>query len=213
VPELFAEPEALDAYVVAHSTAADPLLDELEEATRGSLSAPGMLAGPVLGGLLRFLVGLLRPRLVLEIGTYSGYSSLAMASALPEGGRLITCELSDEHADFARSWFRRSPHGERIELRQGPAGETIAALDGPLDFVFIDADKGGYPAYYDAVVPKLAPGGLIAADNTLRGGEVMAPAGDMARQMDAFNDHVRADPRTEQVMLTVRDGLTLIRLA
>jgi caffeoyl-CoA O-methyltransferase len=210
--QLFTDSPELDAYVAAHSTPVDPLLEELAEATRASLSSPGMLAGPIVGGLLRFLVGLLPARLVVEIGTYSGYSSLAMASALPEGGRLVTCELSEERAAFARSWFDRSRYGERIEQRIGPALEAIATLDGPFDLVFIDADKEGYPAYYDAVVPKLSRRGVIAADNTLRSGTVLDPDDDTARAMAAFNDHVHADPRTENIMLTVRDGLTLMRL-
>jgi predicted O-methyltransferase YrrM len=209
---LFVESEALDAYVADHGIPPGPLLDELEAATHASLEAPGMLAGPVLGGLLRFLVGLTQPRLVLEIGTFSGYATLSMAAALPPGGRIVTCEVSAEHAAFARSWFARSPDGDRIEIREGPGLETVRALDGPFDFVFIDADKSGYRDYYEAAVPKLTPDGLIAADNTLRGGTVLDPESEGARVMAAFNDHVRDDPRTEQMLLTVRDGLTLVRL-
>jgi predicted O-methyltransferase YrrM len=210
--QLFTDSPDLDAYVAAHSTPVDPLLEELAQATRASLSSPGMLAGPIVGGLLRFLVGILHARLVLEIGTYSGYSSLAMASALPDGGRLITCELSEERAAFARSWFDRSPYGGRIEQRVGPALEAIGTLDGPFDLVFIDANKDGYVDYYEAVLPKLAPRGVIAADNTLRSGDVVDPADGTARAMAAFNDHVQADRRTENLMLTIRDGLTLMRL-
>jgi len=211
MPWLFGDSAGLDDYVAAHSTPVGSLLDELEAATQASLTSPGMLAGPVVAGLLRFLVALLPARLVLEIGTYSGYSSLAMASALPEDGRLITCELSEERADFARSWFERSAHGARIEQRVGSALDTIATLDGPFDLVFIDADKAGYRGYYDAVVPKLSARGLIAADNTLRSGDVLDPDDDVARAIAAFNEHVQADSRTENVILTVRDGLTLIR--
>src|SRR5512132_4568730 len=129
---------ALDAYLEAHATPLEPLLGELETATHASLSAPGMLSGPVVGRLLRLLVSLVAPRLLVEIGTYSGYSALAMAPALPDGGRIVTCEVSEEHASFARSWFERSPHGERIDLRLGPALDTLAVLDGPYAFVFID---------------------------------------------------------------------------
>jgi predicted O-methyltransferase YrrM len=203
--------EGLEAYVEAHTTPPELLLAELDAATRASLSAPGMLSGAVVGRLLRFLVALARPRLVVEIGTYSGYSALSMAAELPEGGRLITCEVSAEHAAFAREWFARSPHGARIELREGPAIDTLASLAGRFDFVFIDADKAGYVDYYEAVVPKLAPGALVAADNTLRSGEVVDPGNAQARGMAAFNDHVQADPRTDNVMLTVRDGVTLAR--
>jgi caffeoyl-CoA O-methyltransferase len=202
----------VDAYVDAHATPLEPLLVELHEATFGEMSSPQMIAGPVLGQLLRFLVRMVAPRLVVEIGTFTGYSALAMAGGLSTGGRLVTCELSAERADFARSWFDRSPLGDRIDLRVGPALETVATLDGPFDFVFIDADKGGYTGYYEAVVPKLSPSGVIVVDNTLRDGYVAEPMDDGDRAMAAFNAHVHADPRTENVTLTVRDGVTVIRL-
>ncbi|MGZ4270084.1 MAG: O-methyltransferase [Solirubrobacteraceae bacterium] len=206
--------EQIDAYAAAHSTPLEPLLAELDAATHASLNAPQMLSGPVVGRLLRTLAWLTHPRLILEIGTYSGYSALAMAPALAADGRLVTCEVDEEHAAFAQSWFDRSEHGARIELRRGPALETVRALAGPLDFVFIDADKGGYVDYYEAVVPKLAPGGLIAVDNSLRGGAVITdPESEPARVMQRFNSHVQADPRTENVLLSVRDGVTVARLA
>ena len=203
--------DAIDSYVDAHTTPLEPLLVELHEATYGDMSSPQMIAGPVLGQLLRFLVRMVAPQLVVEIGTFTGYSALAMAGGLPDGGRIVTCELSTERADYARSWFDRSPLGERIDLRVGPALDTVAALDGPYDFVFIDADKGGYTGYYEAVVPKLSPRGLIVVDNTLRDGDVADPTDDGDRAMAAFNAHVHDDPRTENVTLTVRDGVTLIR--
>jgi predicted O-methyltransferase YrrM len=205
--------ETLDAYVDAHTTPLEPLLQELHEATYASTSTPHMIAGPVLGRLLRFLASVVAPQCALEIGTFTGYSALAMAGGMPAGGRLVTCELSEERAGFARSWFARSPYGERIELRVGPALETVAGLDGPFDLVFIDADKEGYTDYYEAVVPKLAPRGIIAVDNTLAGGDVAEPQDERDRGMATFNAHVQADPRTENVLLTVRDGVTLIRLA
>jgi caffeoyl-CoA O-methyltransferase len=205
--------DTLDAYVDAHATPLEPLLQENYEATHASLPSAGMIAGPVLGRLLRFLVAAAAPRLVLEIGTFSGYSGLAMAGGLPPEGRIVTCELSPERADFARGYFDRSPWGERIDVRVGPALDTVNALDGPFDFVFIDADKGGYPDYYEAVVPKLSARGMIAVDNTLHGGGVAEPADERDRAMAAFNDHVQADERTENVVLSVRDGVTLIRLA
>jgi caffeoyl-CoA O-methyltransferase len=204
--------DTLDAYVDAHATPLEPLLQENYEETHASLSTPGMIAGPVLGRLLRFLVAIAAPHLVLEIGTFSGYSALAMAGGLPPEGRIVTCELSPERAQFAQGYFDRSPWGDRIDLRVGPALDTVNALNGPFDFVFIDADKDGYPGYYEAVVPKLSPRGVIAVDNTLQGGGVADPADDRDRAMAAFNDHVRADERTENVLLSVRDGVTLIRL-
>jgi caffeoyl-CoA O-methyltransferase len=205
--------ETLDAYVDAHATPLEPLLRENYEATYASLDTPQMIAGPVLGQLLRFLVAMLQPRLVLEIGTFSGYSALAMAGGLPPEGRIVTCELSPERAEFAQGYFDRSPWRDRIDVRVGPALETVRALEGPFDFVFIDADKDGYRDYYDAVVPELSPRGVIAVDNTLYGGDVADPADDGDRAMAAFNAHVQADERTENVLLSVRDGVTLIRRA
>jgi caffeoyl-CoA O-methyltransferase len=205
--------EALDAYVDAHATPLEALLQENHEATYASLSSPQMIAGPVLGRLLRFLVSMVAPRLVLEIGTFTGYSALSMAGGLPPEGRIVTCELSPERAAFAQGYFDRSPWGDRIEVRVGPALDTVNALDGPFDFVFIDADKEGYTDYYEAVVPKLSPRGVIAVDNTLSSGDVVDPVDERDRVMADFNDHVHADERTENVLLSVRDGVTLIRLA
>jgi caffeoyl-CoA O-methyltransferase len=183
-------------------------LQALEARAREELPYPSMISGPVVGRLLQTLVFLIQPKLVLELGTYAGTSALAMAGALPAGGRIVTCEIVAEHADFAQAGIDASPYADRIEIRRGPALETIAALDEPVDFCFIDADKEGYVGYYEAVVPKLSEHGLIAADNTLRGGRVLE--GDV---MDEFNRHVAADPRTAQVLLTVRDGVTLVRRA
>jgi caffeoyl-CoA O-methyltransferase len=207
----FGADPSVDAYVEAHTTRERAELRALADETRATLSAPGMLSGPVAGRLLEFLTFLARPRLVLELGTYSGYSALTMAAVLPPGGRIVTCEVSEEHAAFAQRHIDASPYADRIEIRRGPALRTIAKLDGPFDLVFIDADKRGYPDYYHAVVPKLAPSGLIVIDNTLQGGEVVDPHREQAQIMDAFNDHVLADPRTVNVMLTVRDGVTLVR--
>ena len=205
--------DTLDAYIDAHATPLEALLQENHEATYASLSTPQMIAGPVLGRLLRFLVAMTAPRLVLEIGTFSGYSALAMAGGLPPDGRIVTCELSPERAAFAQGYFDRSPWRDRIDVRVGPALDTVAAIDGPFDFVFIDADKEGYTGYYEAVVPKLSPRGVIAVDNTLSGGDVVDPVDERDRVMAAFNDHVQADDRTENVLLSVRDGVSLIRLA
>jgi caffeoyl-CoA O-methyltransferase len=207
----FGADPSIDAYVEAHTTRERAELRALADDTRAALSSPGMLSGPIAGRLLEFLTFLARPRLVLELGTYSGYSALTMAAVLPPGGRIVTCEVSEEHAAFAQRHIDASPYADRIEVRRGPALRTIAELDGPFDLVFIDADKRGYPDYYDAVVPKLAPSGLIVIDNTLQGGEVVDPHREQAKIMDAFNDHVLADPRTVNVMLTVRDGVTLVR--
>jgi caffeoyl-CoA O-methyltransferase len=185
----------------------DPLLAELAEATREALGSEGMLTGPVAGRFLELLVWFGRPGRVLEIGTFSGHSALTIAAALPEGGRIDTCEVDAERAAFAQRYFDRSAVGSRITLHVGPALETIAELEGDFDLVFIDADKDGYVDYYEAVVPRLSQHGLIVADNTLWSGQVLEGDGPMVR----FDEHVAADPRTVQVLLTVRDGMTLIR--
>jgi caffeoyl-CoA O-methyltransferase len=207
-------PPEIEAYAERVSSRAPAHLAALHAATREQLRAPQMLSGAVEGRLLELLVWAARPQLVLEIGTYSGSAAQFMAAALPEGGRVITCEFDPEHAAFARRHLEDSPVGDRVEVLEGPALETIAGLDGPFDLVFIDADKPAYVDYYEAVLPKLAERGLILADNTLYSGEVVDPSADgNGRAMAAFNEHVAADPRTVQVMLTVRDGVTMIRRA
>jgi caffeoyl-CoA O-methyltransferase len=210
-------PDEVESYAAAHTTPPAAHLLELERETREKLSSPQMLTGDIEGRFLEFLVYLSQPRLVLEIGTYSGYSALSMAGALPAGARIVTCELSDEHADVAERHIAAAGFADRIEVRRGPAIDTIASLDGPFDLVFIDADKESYLAYYEAVVPKLAERGLIAADNVLWSGRVAAPPSEDDLEstvaMRAFNDHVAADERVVSVMLTVRDGVTLVRRA
>ena len=205
--------DAVQAYAESRSTPDEGLLADLAGEIVAELPTPAMLSGPLVGRLLEMLAFTIRPRLVLEIGTYGGYSALAMAAAMPADARLITCELDPVHADFARRAFERA--GEtRIELREGPALETIQTLDGPFDLVFVDAEKTGYAGYYEAVVPKLSDRGIIAVDNTLRGGSVLDPGDDeTARAVAAFNELVAADPRTRQAVLPVRDGVTLIRRA
>jgi caffeoyl-CoA O-methyltransferase len=200
--------DELEDYADAVTSAWGEQLRGFEARAREELPYPQMISGPVVGRLLETLVFAIQPGLVLELGTYAGTSALAMAGGLPEGGRIVSCEISDEHADFAQAGIDASPYADRIEIRRGPALDTIASLDEPIDFCFIDADKEGYVGYYEAVVPKLSAHGLIAADNTLRGGRVLE--GDV---MDDFNRHVAADPRTAQVLLTVRDGVTVIRRA
>jgi caffeoyl-CoA O-methyltransferase len=194
-------------YVERMSSPHEPLLAAVDEETRRTLERPGMLTGPVAGRLLEMLVWVGRPRRILEIGTYSGHSALAMAAALPPDGRIDTCEIDPKHAEVAQRYFDQSPWRDRITLHLGPALETIERLDGELDLVFVDADKESYVDYYEATLPRLSERGLIVADNTLWSGEVLD--GDVP--VAAFNEHVRADQRVAAVILTVRDGMTLIR--
>jgi caffeoyl-CoA O-methyltransferase len=206
--------DLIDPRVVAYaerlSAPHDPLLAQLSEETRTSLGSERMLTGPVAGRLLEFLVWAAQPRRVLEIGTFSGHATLAMAAALPADGHIDTCELDPRRAEVAQRFIDRSPYGDRISVHVGPAIETIARLEGSFDFVFVDAEKEGYIRYYDAVLPRLCERGLIVADNTLHGGGVLDGADDPIAR---FNQHVAEDPRSVQVLLTVRDGLTLIRRA
>jgi caffeoyl-CoA O-methyltransferase len=199
------------AYAAAHTTPFAGWMERLHAAAAAELPYPSMLSGPVVGRLLETLVFALRPRLVVEVGTYAGYSALAMAAALGPGGRVVTLEIDAAHADFAQRHIDASPFAERIEIRRGPALESLAALDGPFDMVFIDADKAGYPAYYEAALAKLAPTGLIVADNTLLDGGVLAPSDARDRVMDELNARWAADERVIATQLTVRDGVTLIR--
>jgi len=206
-------PEEVEQYAEAHTTPPEPLLTELAEETKATLRSPGMLIGPVEGRLLELLVYALKPSRVLELGTYSGYSSLSMAAGLPEGGRIDTCEADETHAEVARRYIARSPYADRITVHVGPALETIRQLDGEFDFAFVDADKRNYLNYYETLVPRLAPGGLMAFDNTLWSGRVADPgdADEMTQLMRELNDRLATDPRVTAVMLTVRDGVTLVR--
>jgi caffeoyl-CoA O-methyltransferase len=212
--------DGLDPYVEAHTTPASNALAALDARTRahpwaGRLEQE-MLSGHVEGQLLRFLVRMSRARRVLDIGMFTGYSALAMAEALPDDGGVVACELDAEVARFAQRCFALSPAGDRIDVRVGPAAATLAQLDDRFDLVFIDADKAGYLGYVDAVLERdlLAPGGLIAVDNTLMQGQPWTgeptPNG---QAIAAFNAAVAADPRLEHVLLAVRDGITLIQRA
>jgi caffeoyl-CoA O-methyltransferase len=206
--------EEIERYVEAHTTPPPDLLRELAGETRATLPQPQMLTGPVEGRLLQTLVWVIRPRRVLELGTYSGYSALSMAPGLPEDGVIHTCEIEGKHAEVARRYIERSPYAGRIHVHLGPALETAERLGGEWDFVFIDADKAGYRAYYDALLPRLSGRGLMAVDNTLAGGNVVDPGdSERTRLMADFNDHVMRDERSVCVLLTVRDGVTLIRRA
>jgi len=162
-------PRKIEEYCLRHTTARDKLLRELEKYTNRHCADAQMLIGPFEGALLAMLVRLTGARRILEIGTFTGYSALCMTEGLPEDGELTTCEIKPEHADIARSFFTRSPHGHKIKLRLGPALETLSNLpaSASFDFVFLDADKENYVNYYEAVLPRLRPGGVIAADNVL----------------------------------------------
>jgi caffeoyl-CoA O-methyltransferase len=206
-------PDEIDAYAEAHTTAPPELLAELADETKATLRAPQMLTGTIEGRFLEFLVYALKARRVLELGTYSGYSSLSMAAGLPEGGHIDTCEYEEKHAEVARRYISQSPYADRITIHLGPALETIERLEGDFDFVFIDADKENYVNYYEALVPRLADGGLMALDNTLWSGRVLDDSDDSdgTRAIKAINERIASDERVTSVMLSVRDGVTLVR--
>jgi len=202
---------AIEEYCRAHSVSASPLREELYAHTHAHCNMPQMLTGPLEGAFLAMLVHLMRARQIIEIGLFTGYSALSMAEALPADGRIVSCEISADNAAIARRFFERSPHGGKIEIRMGPALETLNSLEGPFDLAFVDADKENYIAYFEALMPKLAPGGLIVADNVLWSGTVLDPKEASDRAIVAFNDHVAHDARAEVVMLPLRDGVSLIR--
>lgn len=202
----------IETYAHAHSEPADALRMDLIDATKTGTAMPQMQSGQVEGLLLKFLVASLNARLVVEIGTFTGYSALMMAEGLAPGGKVITCDIDPEATAIAREYWAEHHAGDRIELRLGPALDTLASIDGPVDFAFIDADKGGYIAYWEALIPKMRQGGLIAVDNVLWSGKVLDPKDDSDRAIVAFNTHAAADARVEKVMLTVRDGILLARV-
>jgi caffeoyl-CoA O-methyltransferase len=204
----------VEEYAEAHTSPDGELFERLAAETHAKTTAPQMMVGRLEGRFLGVLVSMLRARRVLELGTFTGYSSISMALALPlpPGGRVVTCDVNEETNAIARRYAEEAGVADRIDYRLGPGLETIAELDGPFDIVFIDADKPNYVKYYEATLPLLADTGLIIADNTLWSGRVIDPEDDeeSTRAIREFNDHVRDDPRVENVLLTVRDGMNLI---
>ena len=209
------DPYQLEEYIDAHTTAPDAVLQELYRHTYLHEMNPRMMSGPVQGKFLQFLCRMLKPQRVLEIGTYTGYAAICIARGLPEGGRLITVEANREYEDTLRHYFAMAQVAEKIELILGDAKTVIPALNETFDLVFIDADKVSYPTYYNIVMEKVRPGGFILADNVLWDGKVLnAQTKERDTQaLIAFNDIVQNDPRVENVLLPIRDGLMMVRVA
>ncbi len=201
--------EDIGRYISDHSSTENPILARLARATQRRTRQPEMMVGHIEGLFLRALVRATGAKRVLELGTFTGYSALSMAEGLPDDGEIITCDVDPETTAIARQHWDESPHGKKITLKLGPAIETIKTLPGPIDLVFVDADKENYCTYWDACVPKLRVGGLMIVDNVLWGGDVLDPQDDTTRAVAAFNEHVLADQRMERVMLPVRDGILL----
>lgn len=202
-------PENIDAYATAHSTPESALFAELAAVTRARTTMPQMMVGHTEGLLLKFLVRVSGAKHVLEIGTFTGYSTLSMAEGLRDDGSIVTCDIDPAATAIAQSFWDRSPHGKKIALKLAPALDTIATLAGPIDLVFIDADKTNYVRYWDACVPKMRSGGMLVTDNVLWSGRVLDPKETDDHALAAFNEHVLRDTRVELVMLPIRDGITL----
>lgn len=202
--------EKIEQYAYDHSSEEGELLTRLEEETYKKLEIPQMTTGRIEAQLLKLLARLVGARRILEIGTFGGYSALSMAEALPEDGTLVTCENDPVAIAFAQKYFSESPHGKKIKQMEGPALESIKKLAGTFDMAFIDADKINYSNYYEAILPMIRPGGLIAVDNVLWSGRVLDPQDESDRAIHQFNERVVNDQRVESVLLTVRDGLNCI---
>jgi caffeoyl-CoA O-methyltransferase len=204
---------SVEAYAERHSTQPTDLFRRLAEETRAKTTAPQMMVGQLEGHLLGEIVRISGARRILELGTFTGYSSISMALALPPGGRVITCDVDEGTNAIARRYATEAGVIDRIEYRVAPALETVAGLDGPFDIVFIDADKANYVNYYEATLPLLADDGVMLVDNALSSGDVVdaESAGESTRAIHALNERVRTDDRVENVLLTVRDGINLIR--
>jgi len=204
----------LHAYMLEHSTPPDPVMADLIEETLKALpDDASMQVAPEQAAFLRILTSVMGVRRAVEVGTFTGLSSLSIARGLADGGRLICFDISDEFTSIARRYWERAGVADRIELRIGPAADRISELPGEphLDLAFIDADKGGYPTYWNELVPRVRRGGLVLVDNVLWSGRVIDPRDGQDRKIVAFNETARADPRVELVVLPIADGLTIAR--
>jgi caffeoyl-CoA O-methyltransferase len=201
----------IETYAVSKSLKESALLQELRLETEKTMDLPQMLCGPLEGAFLRMMVDLMEAERVLEIGTFTGYSTLWMADGLPANGTIVTCEIDPKHGAMARRYFDRASMLGTIDLRMGPALDTIAGLEPEFDVCFIDADKPNYLNYYNAVLPMMRFGGVILVDNVLWGGKVLNPQDDTDKAIAHFNDVVSTDSRVQAVMLPIRDGITMLR--
>jgi predicted O-methyltransferase YrrM len=206
--------EGIEEYARLHSEPENDLLKELVRETHAMVLQPRMLSGHLQGRFLSFIAKVYQPSLILEIGTYTGYSALCMAEGLKKGGRLITIDVNEELETFTRSFFDRSAYKEQIDYRIADAAVEIPAIEGPIDMVFIDADKRNYALYFDLIIDKMRSGGLILVDNVLWSGKIIEEAAkDKSTQaLRDFNTKVANDPRVEPLLLPIRDGLFLLRV-
>jgi caffeoyl-CoA O-methyltransferase len=203
--------ERLVEYSTSHSAPEGELLERLRRETEQNLAHPQMLSGRLQGRFMRLLAQLMNAKRIIEVGTFSGYSALSMAEALPPDGELFTCDEDPIAIAVARRYFAESPHGSKITLLEGPALRSLESLEGPFDMAFIDADKTNYLNYFEAIVPLMRPGGLIMADNVLWSGNVLDPKEEDDHALRDFNTAVSKDPRVEGVLVPIRDGLFCLR--
>lgn len=206
--------DKLEEYISAHIAPESGLLKDLYRETNLRLLNPRMASGHIQGRLLKMLVTMIKPKLILEVGTFTGYATLCMAEGLPDGGVVHTVEIDDELEDFILKGFKKSPFSEKIVLHIGNALEVVPGLGLEFDLIFLDGEKREYPEYYSALLEYLKPGGYMIADNTLWDGHVVDKEYDSDPQTIAvrrFNDMVRADEQVEVAMIPIRDGLTIIR--
>jgi len=214
-PKSLALGSDLHSYLVAHGTPPDPVLSRLITDTEAMGEIARMQISPEQGALLTMLAKILGAHLIVEVGTFTGYSSVCLARGLAEGGRLICCDVSTEYTARAVQAWKEAALDDRVDLRIAPAADTLRAMpsDPPIDFAFIDADKGGYAVYFEEIITRMRPGGVVAVDNVLWSGRVVDPSDTSAdtAAIRAFNDMVAADGRVDAVMLPIADGLTLLR--
>ncbi len=203
--------KALHSYAEQYTTEDSDLVKELVSTSDEDLEHIDMLSGRLVGRLLAMLIKISGAKRVLEVGAFTGYSALTMAEALPEDGMLFTCEYNKRYENIAQTYFEKSDDGSKINLIMGKALDTIPEIPGTFDFVFLDADKINYPNYYELVIPRLEQDGLMVIDNVLWGGEVLDPQSDKAKAIDQLSALIRDDDAVEQVMLPVRDGITIVR--
>ena len=203
--------EEIERYVYDHTENEGELLARLQKETYDSLEFPQMVSGRTVGRFLKLQAHLLGARRILEVGTFSGYSALSMAEALPKDGRLYTCDEDPAAIAVAKRYFAESPHGKKIILLEGNALDSIAGLNETFDMAFIDADKVNYLNYFNAILPIMRTGGLIVVDNVLWSGRVLDPKDESDHAIHNFNETVCRDERVEVLMLAVRDGLYCLR--
>jgi caffeoyl-CoA O-methyltransferase len=203
-------PIGVEQYVERHSKPMSLFHDKLWLETYRKTGNPTSMIGPLTAQFLKMLVLMTGARRILEIGMFTGYSTLAFAEALPKDGRVVTCEINPETTEIARQCLSASPHGRKIEIRLGPALNSLKVIPGPFDLCFIDADKDRYGDYYDACMNLVRPKGVIVLDNMLRSGKVLNPSDPASQVIDALNKRIRNDARVENVLLPVRDGLMLV---